>query len=582
MFVVAGFCHSIFTALAFPPAGVWVLAVFAPVPLIWAGCRATNRVKLAALLTSLGALPLWLYEQAWLWEVTPIGYPLLAIYLSIYAGLFVWLFALTRRCWTHKGRTGPLLPASIVAPVIWTALEVVRGEVVLTGYPWYLAGHPLIEAPPLAAPASLAGAYFVSFLMVALGGALADAAGWMGVHRGSGGVGAAVAIGVWLLAALAGRVPEPSPDSPVVRVGVVQTNVPQDNKLGWKVDDRIEDWLAFAKLTRDAAAIRPRPDLIVWPETMFPGESLNVEFREKVTAFLAAKGQDPKRTPATMFNTPLLDLNVETGVPLLIGAESLEGVTFTKNEDGNDIPEHEQRFNSAFLIDAGSMRNERYDKIERTPFGEFVPYVWRWPRIQRFVEEAGAHGMKFDLSAGREPQVFSLTLGTSNGDNSPRTLRFVTPICFEATKSELCRRLAYENGVRRADVLVNISNDGWFGSTDGWRVAISGGRRQHLQATRWRCVELGMPMVRAVNTGISAAIDQTGKIQRSGPDGRDSAVNTSGLMNATVSVPAEGSGTVFGRIGNTFGWIAVGVAVCLPGVGLFVRGRRVNRLNSRS
>ncbi len=209
-FVLAGLCYGLFTALAFPPAGVWVLAVFAPVPLVWAGCRAGQRPVRFALLTALGTSPLWVYEQSWLWEVTKAGYPLLVLYMSAYAGAFVWLLALVRRSWLPKGRLAPLLPAFVVAPVVWTALEMIRGEVLLTGYPWYLAGHPLIESARLAAPASLLGAYFVSFLTVMVSGALADAAGWMGVSRGMGGIGAAATFVAWIGTSIAGRVPPPS------------------------------------------------------------------------------------------------------------------------------------------------------------------------------------------------------------------------------------------------------------------------------------------------------------------------------------------------------------------------------------
>jgi apolipoprotein N-acyltransferase len=577
-FVLAGLCYSLFTVLAFPPAGGWVLAVFAPVPLVWAGCRATQGVKKCALFTSLGALPLWAYEQAWLWDVTPIGCPLLVIYLSMYAGLFVWLFALTRRTWSIKGRPGPLLPAWVVAPIIWTALEVLCGEVVLTGYPWYLAGHPLIEAPVLASPASLLGAYFVSFLLVGLSGALADAAGWMGRSRASGGIGAGVVLTVWLATALAARPAVGGKGETTVRIGVVQTNIPQDNKLGWKLDDRLRDWAEFAALTKEAAASRPRPDLIVWPETMYPGDSLNAEFRTKVADFLAERRQDPEKTPTTFFLARLLELSTEVGVPLLIGAEALEGVGFAKDERGNDYPTHTARYNSTYLIEDGRVREDRYDKIERTPFGEVIPYAWRWPAVQRMVEKAGAGGMKFDLSAGRELRVFALG-GASNGERTAGSgaLRFVTPICFEATKPELCRRLLYEDGRRRASLIVNVSNDGWFGPTGGWRMLISGGRAQHLQASRWRCVELGVPMIRAVNTGISAHVERTGKIRRAGPDGRDSAVNVSGVMVATVTLPADDTGTVFGRIGNVFGWSTVGATVLLPFVGSVWRRRRMNR-----
>jgi apolipoprotein N-acyltransferase len=575
----------LFTALAFPPAGVWVLAVFAPVPLVWAGCRATRWPSRCALLTALGVSPLWVYEQSWLIEVTEVGYPLLVMYMSAYAGVFVWVFALVRRSWLPKGRYAPLLPAFIVAPIVWTALEVIRGQVMLTGYPWYLAGHPLIESPRLAAPASLLGAYFVSFLTVALSGALADAAGWMGVARGMGGIGAAGVAVAWVATGILGRVPASPAEAPSVRVAVVQTNVPQDNKLGWKLEDRVRDWDEFTKLTREAAAGRPRPDLIVWPETMFPGEGLNADYLAAVDSILKERGQDPEKTPATFFVRRLLELQEDIGIPMLVGAEGIEGFRMELNKEGKEAPAFDHRYNSTFLVEAGKIREDRYDKIELTPFGEVIPYVWRWPGLERLIEDVGAGGMKFDLTPGARGHVFTLGLVGSraaariegHGETAQKFVKFVTPICFEGTKPELCRRLVYKEGEPRASLIINVSNDGWFGTTTGWRGVIAGGRQQHLQAARWRCVELGVPMVRAVNTGISAYVDRTGKIRHAGPDGRDSTVSEAGVMTATVPLPDETERTVFGRIGNVFGWTMVVVGVLLPAVGMSAVRQRSNR-----
>jgi apolipoprotein N-acyltransferase len=181
--------------------------------------------------------------------------------------------------------------------------------------------------------------------------------------------------------------------------------------------------------------------------------------------------------------------------------------------------------------------------------------------------------------------VFSLELVGSRAaariegraESAEKFVKFVTPICFEGTKPELCRRLVYERGERRASLIINVSNDGWFGKATGWRGLVAGGRQQHLQAARWRCVELGVPMVRAVNTGISAYVDRTGKIRQAGPDGRDSAVNVEGVMTATVPLPDGSTYTVFGRIGNVFGWIIVGVGVLLPVVGMGAVRQRSNR-----
>ena len=139
---------------------------------------------------------------------------------------------------------------------------------------------PLVALSILAAPAALLGTYAVSFLVAWFAGLVAEAIGWCGPVRpkrlSRGALRLAALALVWTVLGLAFRAPHiTESDRPRATFAVVQTNVPQDNKLGWGKEDRENDSRAFAKLTHDAAAARPRPDLIVWPETMFPGRALN-------------------------------------------------------------------------------------------------------------------------------------------------------------------------------------------------------------------------------------------------------------------------------------------------------------------
>ncbi|MFO0083043.1 MAG: nitrilase-related carbon-nitrogen hydrolase, partial [Phycisphaerales bacterium] len=139
-------------------------------------------------------------------------------------------------------------------------------------------------------------------------------------------------------------------------------------------------------------------------------------------------------------------------------------------------------------------------------------------------------------------------------------VRVAAPICFEIAYPESCRSLAYERGRHAADLLINLSTDGWFG-------AYAVGRPGHMLLCRWRCVELGLPMVRSVNTGISGVIDSRGRIIAT-------------ALPATAPTPAEpGPGytpqerilvhdvpmnenarTLFGIIGDITGWLCVGLA----------------------
>lgn len=550
--VAAGLVYALFAALAFPPLNVWVLAFVVPLPLIWAGCRTAERPLSGSLLVAIGVLPLWFFEQRWLIDVTAIGYPFLAVYLSMCTGFGVYLIARIRR-----RTTGVVaIPMALLAPVALGAVEVLRGEVLLTGYAWFLAAHPLIEAPLLAAPAALFGTYFVSLLVYGLAGAAADAAGWSGAPRARGGQAAVGIAAIWTLTSLIGwRAGTPGPEAINLDVAVIQTNLPQSNKMRWELGDRQAAMRRFSELTRQAAASKPPPDVILWPETMFPGLPLSPELvREFERVWtrnnpgMVAAGE---RNPYLQLNDDLLKLQSEVGVTMIVGAiaaprppAGLEGPRPDRLSFG---PEH----NSAFLIAAGRVLDLRYDKVDLTPFGEVIPYVWRWPELQDKIVSLGAAGMAFNLAPGLNP--VTLPVPVRAGDSTSITAENVhaaVPICFEVTRAGLCRWLACDGPNRRAAVIFNLSNDGWFGRFDG-------GREQHLQAARWRCIELGMPMARAVNTGISAAIDSRGQLIQQGPNGRDKVVDTDGIMTVKLRVEPGRSVTIYGRIGDLVAWMVL-------------------------
>src|SRR5690606_11264799 len=159
-------------------------------------------------------------------------------------------------------------------------------------------------------------------------------------------------------------------------------------------------------------------------------------------------------------------------------------------------PDFHARYDSALLFSPGGEEAPpRYDKLHLTPFGEIMPYVHRWPEVQNWLLSLAAQGMRFDMTPGRAPK--RLTVSLSEG-GPLKSIQIATPICFESTMPGVCRRLVWA-GEGRADVLVNLTNDGWFGDMEG-------GREQHLQIGRFRAIENRVPMVRSANTGISAAI----------------------------------------------------------------------------
>jgi len=132
---------SSLTLLAFPPVGWWVLAFVAPMPLLWAASRvvgARGRARLGmAVAATLGMAPMWAWQQQWVFGVSALGAVLLVIYLAMYGGAFVLMASWVgfRLRW----------PVWVAGPVLWAGLEWFRGAVMFDGYPWLMAGHPLIE-----------------------------------------------------------------------------------------------------------------------------------------------------------------------------------------------------------------------------------------------------------------------------------------------------------------------------------------------------------------------------------------------------------------------------------------------------
>jgi apolipoprotein N-acyltransferase len=558
----AGALHAILLGLAFPPFGWWGLALLAPFPLIWTAATHSRteasgflaRTRVARWLwrwrgplgVTLGVMPLWAYESQWVMNVSEAGYLPMVPGLAMFAGGFVCLLARVRR-------RVQWIPLWIAAPVMWCGLEVFRGEVVVTGYAWLILGQPLINWVVVAPVASIVGMYGVSFLAI-VPASIVCAIFFARERAVRAGVVALSAIGVAAFAlALAvmlsgSRVPWSSPaGGSVIRVAVVQTNIPQDNKMSWSIPTRERDFARMLELTRQAAMMGNRkPDLIAWPETMFPGEML------EPIAWPDGHGGTEERPLASRMVESLLAMQREIDVPLMVGALGVEGGRIVADAKGEPEFTFASRFNSVFLIRHGALEPARYDKMELTPFGEVMPYVHHWPWLERMVLGVAANGMKFDLTAGREARTFFAAA-------SGARIGLATPICFEITKTAHCRRLlasadgsgGFESRVHPA-ILLNLSNDGWFGS-------FTPGKSQHLLAARWRAAELGVPVVRSVNTGISCFIDAWGRVM-TGESAGPGASNTDGVFVADLVVPG-GDRTIYARVGNVLGWTSTGVTI---------------------
>jgi apolipoprotein N-acyltransferase len=228
----------------------------------------------------------------------------------------------------------------------------------------------------------------------------------------------------------------------------------------------------------------PGSRLVVWPEAAVPAYLL----------------YEPRILRGVM------DLSAEVGAPILVGA--LDAV-----RDGRTT----RYLNSAFLV-SGRAVADRYDKMHLVPFGEYVPLKRLLFFVEAIAVEIG------DFTPGPRPVVFPL-------GGAP----FGTVICYEVVFPELFRRFVAQG----ARFMVNITNDAWFGD--------SGGPLQHLAMVPLRAVENGVAVARAANTGVSALVHPSGRI--------DPRVGLGQRGVLRVDVPLRAGQTFYTRFGDVFAYL---------------------------
>jgi apolipoprotein N-acyltransferase len=362
------------------------------------------------------------------WAVATVITVLFVLYLALYPGLLAWLVA---RCCATAG-----LPQWLLALAGgFVLVEALRGWF-LSGFPWLVLGHVLLESPArFWLP--LAGEHGASLWIALLAAALV----LLGARRWVAGVGMAAV----LLAASAAALPWRwvDPVSTPVRVAMVQGNIEQTHK--W-ADDGIDRSLS---VYRELSGTASGADLLVWPETAIP--AFYFEVYSDLEAF-----------------------------SLELEGEGMELVTGIFDYD----PESRAMYNSIRHVPSGS----RYDKRQLVPFGEYLPLRRHFAWLDRLLDIPMS-----DLSAGTGSGLVAMA-GQVAG----------LSVCYEAAYARRIRTALPE-----ATFLLNVSNDAWFGDTLA--------PHQHLQIARVRALEMGRPMVRATNAGISALIDADGRVSaRSG------------------------------------------------------------------
>lgn len=565
--LIAGLVYALLLVLSYPPFWMWGLVFLTPIPL-FVIARAPRLGPLRdAFWCAVGASPAWLFTHFWVKDVSALGLIPLVIILSAFTMLFVWLGA---RLSTRLGRH------AIVLPLVWVGVEFFRGNLFATGYPWYLLAHPLVGSPMsvLAMPAAWGGVYLVSFLAAAYAALLlVTVTAPTHAKRKRTGLIGAILFAAWVMAGLL-MVPGEPDVNKYVRFAAIQPDVPQDNRLEWTVRQRVRDWLTLRDLTIAASRDprNPNPlDVIIWPEGFVPGWTLDpVSLETERAAGLAwamtprgpgdvpgLKGV-PSRISATMVVDEMLAMQKAIGVPMLVGSVAFDNLRIVDAADGIEY-QRDAMYNSAFILSKGEPQPVWYDKMHLTPFGEVMPYISASPWLEQKLLALGANGMDFVLDPGREPTVLSVPVARAGKRGE---VRLATPICFEATIARVCRRLTFRDGRRRADVLVNMTNDGWFGASDA-------GRETHLMLARWRCIELATPMIRSANTGISCLISEKGQVINRDITPLDPQAPWEGYL--IDQVPLGQTTTVYAQLGDLFAWACFLLTLVLAGVAIFHR-----------
>lgn len=477
------------TWLSFPPVDWGPLAWICLVPVMQLARlpRPTRWMYRLTLLTGFGY---WLVTLQWMRLGDPTMYfalVALAAYLSFYWIVWLWL--------TRTAILQMKIPLILAAPVIWVGLDYARSHL-LTGFSWYFIGHTQYRWIDLIQVSDLAGAYLVTFLVVLANAAVAQTVSVRWLQRwqlmnsqeevvvvpARRGRWAQIGVAVLLVIVSCGygmlrRSGEAFPRGP--RVALIQGNFVASVRNN--TDDPRDIFMTHRHLT--GLTVGERPDLVVWPEGMFPYGMYFAEQGVKDEQIAAGFPEIPVEYWRNQeAQRRLTDLAEMTNAALIIGS-----TTFVAN------PVSTALYNSAVFIQPGIGVVNRYDKIHRVPFGEYIPLRDSLPLLQALTPFRG----KFGIDRGTEAHLFRY-----------RDWEFIPLICFEDTVPQLVRRIAHSaqvNGEKQNQCLVNLTNDGWFhGSSE---------LEQHLITSLFRAVETRTPLVRAVNTGISAIIDGDGVIR---------------------------------------------------------------------
>jgi apolipoprotein N-acyltransferase len=404
---------------------------------------------------------------------------LFSLYLGFWFGAFALALAVVREA-TFGGKNAWLAFAAV--PFFWVAMEFAIARI--PGFPWDQLGYSQIDNGLLTRLAPWTGVYGISFVLAGVNGLIAS--GYLlrrSRNRQMFGWSIAFAL-VWGLAAWGSnlRPPEPAVEATAVLVQPNLNVASDDVWVGPEWDRHIAQFAALgAQRCKGYIAGIPEtgspqagefrcdvgqiPSLVVWPESPAPFRDVDPKFQSAMRSVVEADK-----------------------APMIVCAIGM---------DDDPVTQQYRIYNSGVVFAQDGHVAGRYDKMHLVPFGEYVPHRELFFFVRQIAQSLT------DMSVGTERKVFRIN--SANAGNASGAHRYGVFICYESVFGDEVRRFVRLG----AEVLVNISDDGWYGDSSApW---------QHLNMARMRAIENRRWILRDTNNGVTAAIDPYGTVRQSIP-----------------------------------------------------------------
>lgn len=522
-------------ALLFPPHSISKLVWLVMVPLLLAlwTLGEKKRKRKAFGLGYLTGLGFFLLNLVWLRTVSDAGWIALSLYLSLFPAAWALFVATLGNPWRKEAGEEGLFHAPLHAfacAATWAGLEWLRGWL-FTGFGWNPLGVAFHETPVFSQSADLLGATSLSILPIFVQAVLIQIC----VRRVSQYHSAerrrrvalacttvlmisCYAYGIW-------RIRDANKAESIrLKALLVQLNIPQEaGKVEWEA---LDIHLGYEDDTI-AALKKSRPDWVIWPETSLTGRILRM---------------DDGTWAMPSDNLISIDRVREAGnFTLILGLNELEG---EMHGEEYWVKENTRAWNTMTVMPPdGSL--ETFRKHHLVIFGEYIPFVDKLPFLAKIYEQQTGtrFGGGFSVGESLEPMKAQVR---------GQEVQIIPTVCFEDSVGRLVRKFTRD----APQVIVNITNDGWFKESEG--------AAQHFANARFRAIELRRPLVRASNTGVSAAVSTTGitlhpqtKKPQELRDANGSTF-TRGSLIVDIDIPKHPSRTLYSMIGD---WGLIGLSI---------------------